>query len=244
MSRANGIATITLNRPDQLNAINRNMIDELHAAVVECEGDSTLACMILTGKGRAFCAGDDLKEMPNEFVQDEQFSRSVEKLQDISRLLVLGDKPVIAAVRGWAVGGGLSWVVNSDVSILAENTVSFFPEVRLGLSVTGGVNSLLPAAIGRSRAHSMLMLGQRINASEALEYGLATTVVPDADLEAAAMEHASAIAALPAAAVAGAKRNLNRLARNAFEQSLALEAENLARLTAEMISSRAWPRIE
>jgi enoyl-CoA hydratase/carnithine racemase len=244
LSRSDGIATITLNRPKQLNAINRKLIDELHAAVLSCEKDKEIVSIILTGRGRAFSAGDDIKNMPNEFVLNETFFNSVEKLQDISRLLVLGSKSVVAAVNGWAVGGGLSWVVNCDVAIMAEDTVCFFPEVSLGLAVTGGVSSLLPAAIGRARARSLLMAGRRIGAREALDYGLAAAVVPEADLQATALEQAKIFTALPALALAEARRVLNSFERDQFEEALAKESAVLRKLVSEMISQMAWPRIE
>ncbi|MBA3069254.1 MAG: enoyl-CoA hydratase/isomerase family protein [Hyphomonas sp.] len=237
------IATITLNRPARLNAINRKLIEQLHAAIGDCMDDDDVASIILTGAGRAFCAGDDLKDMPDEFVLDEHFGETVDILQDISRLLVLGPKPSVAAIRGWAVGGGLSWAINCDELVFADNVVAFFSEVGLGLSVSGGVTYLLPAAIGRMRARSLLMSGRRLKSQEALEYGLAMYVASDADLDAVALERAKELARLPANALGELKRSLNSLERNALEEALSNEASALKLLMHDMATSKAWPSV-
>lgn len=241
--KAAGVATITLNRPERLNAINRRLIEQLHAAIGNCMDDENVASIILTGAGRAFCAGDDLKDMPDEFVLDEHFGETVAILQDISRLLVLGPKPSVAAIRGWAVGGGLSWAINCDELVFASNVVAFFSEVGLGLSVSGGVTYLLPAAIGRARARSLLMSGHRLESQEALEYGLVTRVVSEADLDTVALERARILASLPAAALGELKRSLNNLERDAFEEALSNEASALNNLMRDIASSQTWPSL-
>ncbi len=203
-----GVRQITLNRPERLNAILPELLEDLLAAFDAAARDTAVRAILLTGAGRAFCAGDDLKDFAAQ-VGDAASTRAyVERIQDVTRAITLGDKPVVGAIRGWAVGGGLEWVINCDLAIAAEGTRFFFPEVSWGLFVTGGVTSLLPRLVGLQKARELILFGERFDAAEALAWKLLWQVVPDAELLPRALETARRVAALPPGPVRALKHIL------------------------------------
>ena len=147
-----GIATIILNRPERLNAINPALLADLNAALRAAEADPAVRAILLRGAGRAFCAGDDLKEFEQQGRTPEEAQAYVERIQNVTRAIVLGGKMVVGAIHGWAVGGGLEWAINCDLALLAEGTRCCFPEIGLGVFVTGGVSVLLPRLVGLRKA--------------------------------------------------------------------------------------------
>ncbi len=226
-----GLRRITLNRPEALNAMNGELIAAVAAAFAAANRDPATGVILFTGAGRAFCAGDDLKD--HHHPETEAEARAyIETIQQVSREIVLGDKLVIGAINGWAVGGGFEWAINCDFSLWAESARAFFPEVKWGWFVTGGVTALLPARVGLTKAMEMLVLGERYSARDLHDCGLAWKVVPDADLPAEAEALARRILALPPRAVADMKRVLLRAAlgtADSLEQALTLETEATVR---------------
>jgi len=220
----NGVRTITLNRPGSLNAMNRQLIDDVARAFEDANADPQTRVMILTGAGKAFCAGDDRREHVHP--ETEQEARDlVLAIQRATHAITLGPKPVVGAINGWAVGGGFEWAINCDFPIWAESAKGFFPEVSLNLFVTGAVTSLLPALVGLNKAREMLIFGDRYGAKELGEIGLAWKVVPDDALMAAANETAQRLAALPVLSVRAMKRVLNSAAVPDLYKALNLETE-------------------
>ncbi len=222
---SDGLCTITLNRPERLNAINPELLAELKAALDGANADPETGAIVLRGAGRAFCAGVDLKEFVRQAGTEAETSAYVEAIQDITLAMVLGDKMVVGAIHGWAVGGGLEWMINCDLAVLAEGTRCFFPEVSLGLFVTGGVTTLLPATVGLLKTREMILFGERFDAAQALDRGLAWKVVPETRVCAEAEAAARRIMALPAHAVAALKRVLARAPGRDLEGAMALETE-------------------
>jgi enoyl-CoA hydratase/carnithine racemase len=218
-----GVRQVSLNRPARLNAIVPELLDDLVAALTEADRDEGVRAIVLTGEGRAFCSGDDLKEFSSQATDDDGTTAYVERIQDVTRAMVLGGKPVVGAVRGWAVGGGLEWVINCDFAIAAEGTRFFFPEVTWGLFVTGGVTEILPRLVGLQRARDMILFGEKFDARQALEWGLLREVVADADLMPRAIALAKRIAALPAGPVGDLKRILARRHGAGLEAAMAAE---------------------
>jgi enoyl-CoA hydratase/carnithine racemase len=219
-----GIHTITLNRPDRLNAMNRQLIADLAETVEAANRDDATKVIILTGAGRAFCAGDDLDE--HSHPDTERAAREhVDAIQRVSRAMLYGDKPIIGAINGWAVGGGLEWAINCDFPIWAESAKGFFPELKWGMFVTGGVTSLLPAMVGLHKAREMMILGERYDAKAMLAMGVAWRVVPDAELMAEARTLAGKMLALSQRSLRAMKRALNAVAVIDIEKSLALETD-------------------
>ncbi len=219
-----GVRTITLNRPDRLNAMNRQLIDDLADAVDAANADAATSVIVLTGAGRAFCAGDDRRDHvhPNSQAEARDLVDAIQRATDA---LVFGTKPVVGAINGWAVGGGFEWAINCDFPIWAESARGFFPEVSLNLFVTGAVTSLLPALAGLNTAREMLFFGDRYNAAELLRMGVAWRVVPDDHLLAEATEVAARLAALPPLAVRAMKQTLNRTAMTDIRTALAHETQ-------------------
>src|SRR5206468_1937549 len=176
-----GVRTITLNRPSSLNAMNHALVRDVAQAFRDADQDAATKAIIFTGAGRAFCAGDDRREHVHPDTEAEARA-FVETIQDATRAIVHGDKPVVGAINGWAVGGGFEWAINCDFSIWAESARAFFPEVSLNLFVTGGVTALLPALVGLNTAREMLFLGEKYDATTLKRLGVAWRVVPDASL--------------------------------------------------------------
>jgi enoyl-CoA hydratase/carnithine racemase len=142
-----GVRTITLNRPERLNAMNRQLIDDVAASFTDAHTDAATRAIIFTGAGRAFCAGDDRKAHVHP--ETEAAARDlVTAIQRATEAIIFGSKPVVGAINGWAVGGGFEWAINCDFPIWADSAKGFFPEVSLNLFVTGAVTSLLPAMVG------------------------------------------------------------------------------------------------
>jgi enoyl-CoA hydratase/carnithine racemase len=218
-----GIRVIALNRPERLNAINGTLLTDLTTALHDAHGDESVRAIVLTGEGRAFCSGDDLKEFDTGSVH--QTRAYVERIQEVTRLILLGNTPVIGAIRGWAVGGGLEWVLNCDFAVCAESTQFFFPEVSLGVFVTGGATSLLPRLVGLQKARELMLFGDVFDASQARDWGLVWKVVPDRDLLESALEVARRVAALPHERVHDLRRALVVDAARGLEAAMAAETE-------------------
>jgi enoyl-CoA hydratase/carnithine racemase len=224
-----GVRVVTLNRPHRLNAIVPELLEELVAALGAADRDPGVGAIVLTGAGRAFCAGDDLKEFAAQSKDPASTRAYIERIQDVTRAMVLGDTPVIGAIRGWAVGGGLEWVINCDFAIAAEGTRFFFPEVALGVFVTGGVTALLPRLVGLQRARELILLGERFDATQAHEWGLVWRVVPGDDLMPEALALARRIAALPRGPVRDLRRILAGRTQEGLAAALAAETEATVR---------------
>jgi enoyl-CoA hydratase/carnithine racemase len=220
-----GVRVLTLNRPHRLNAIVPELLDDLIAALQATDRDPAIRAIVLTGAGRAFCAGDDLKEFGAQVADEPQTRAYIERIQEVTRAVVLGDTPVVGAIRGWAVGGGLEWVINCDFAIAAQGTRFFFPEISWGVFVTGGVTELLPRLVGLQRTRELIMLGERFDAAQALAWGLIWKVVPDAELMPEALALARRLAALPQGPVRDLRRILARAGGGGLEAALAAETE-------------------
>ncbi len=219
-----GVRTITLNRPERLNAMNRQLIDDVAAAFVDAHRDAATGAIVFTGAGRAFCAGDDRKAHVHP--ETEAAARDlVNAIQRATEAIIFGPKPVVGAINGWAVGGGFEWAINCDFPIWADSARGFFPEVSLNLFVTGAVTSFLPGLVGLVKAREMLFLGDRYDAAALHALGVAWRVVPDDELMATAHDAAVRLAALPSLAVGAMKRVLNHTASTDLSAALRLETD-------------------
>lgn len=218
-----GVRTITLNRPDRLNAITDELLKDFNAALEEAEADAMTRAVILTGAGRAFCAGDDLKDFSEHEWDEASATANVEAIQDVTRHTVLGTKIYVGAIHGWAAGGGLEWVINCDLPIVADTARFFFPELSIGLFVTGAVTTLLPRLAGLPKAKELILFSEKFGAQEALEAGIAWKVVPEADLMAEARAVAEKVAALPPDLATAVKRGINMAAAGDIKAAMKFE---------------------
>ncbi|HTX62889.1 MAG TPA: enoyl-CoA hydratase/isomerase family protein [Acidimicrobiales bacterium] len=213
------VAVVTLNRPDRLNAVNDVLVDELCGALRRAR-EELPGAVVLTGEGRAFCAGHDLKQTPREDA-DAALVVRLERLADVTRGIRQLPMAVIAAVRGYALGAGCEFAICCDLVVAEPGAVFGFPEVEVGLAVTGGVTHLLPVLVGPAKAHELVLLGTRITAQEAATLGLVNALADDP--LARAMEWARALAAKPRLALAMAKSCLGAGFAGSLEEAFSRE---------------------
>ncbi len=217
------LAHIYLNRPHRLNAVVPELTAGLVAALVRA-GEDGARVVVLAGRGRAFCSGHDLKEqLPPETLLATRLR--VEQIQDVTRAIRRFPGPVIAAVHGYALGAGCEFALGCDLVVAAEDAQFGFPEVSVGLSVTGGISRLLPLLVGPVRAKELLLLGERFRAARALELGLVNQVAPAGEHERAAAEIAARLCRQPELALALAKQALDRGADCVLEEAMAAEVD-------------------
>ncbi|HUP63008.1 MAG TPA: enoyl-CoA hydratase [Thermoanaerobaculia bacterium] len=228
---ANGVATIVLNRPEKLNALVDTMREDLLEALRACEHDENVRAIVLTGAGRAFCAGGDV-----EFMNGLRQSEDVEtfrKLLDAGREVIVQvvsmEKPVIASINGVAAGAGCNLALACDYRIASDQAKLGETFVRIGLHPDWGGTWLLPRLVGRGRAMELLMSGRMVAAAEALAIGMIDRMVPAAELAAETEKLTLSIADGPPLAIAAIKRALNATERNDLRTQLDLEAEHQLR---------------
>ena len=225
---AGGVGCITLNRPDSLNAWTSQFGEELGRLVREEAAAPSVRAVLITGAGRGFSSGADLKAGFSPSPEDGRPDVSRE-LHENYHPIIVGirrlEKPVVAAVNGPAVGIGLSLALACDLVLAAESAFLGLAFVNIGLMPDGGSTLFVPAAVGKARAFQMAFLGERVSAQQALDWGLVNEVHADDSLMPAAEALAQRLARGPTLSYAGSKRALNRMLYPDLEGQLALEAE-------------------
>jgi enoyl-CoA hydratase len=210
---ADGVATITLNRPDVLNAMNDAMRRELHRCFTDLIGDDDVRVVVVTGSGeRAFSAGADIREFVEPLVPVK--FREQRRRFEFRRTIDHCPQPIIAAIRGYALGGGLELALACDIRVAADDARLGLTEINLGIIPGGGGTQHLPRLVGRGKALEMILTGAHVDAREALRLGLVERVVPAAAVRASALELARTLAAKAPVAL--------RYAKEAVVQGLAL----------------------
>ena len=230
---ANGVSTITLNRPDVLNAFNDALTTELHEALKTAEKDAAVRVIVITGAGRAFSSGQDLGDLKTKYVPGHvphlgddlrrRYNPIIKRVREM-------DKPVIAAINGVAAGAGCSLALAADMRIASDQAAFIEVFINVGLIPDSGSTFMLPRLVGLGKAMELCMTGAKVDASEALRLGIVNQVVPAAELEAATAKLAGRLAGLPGRAISLTKRLLNQAANNDLEAQL--EAEAYAQETA------------
>lgn len=219
------VATVTLNRPAAYNAFNGALKDALLPALQDIGGNPMIRCVVLTGAGKAFCAGQDLKEHNTLMTADPAAAAGT--VADFYNPLILAvtqmAKPVIAAINGVAAGAGAGLAFACDLRIAGESAALRTSFAQAGLSADSGLSFTLPRLVGLGRASRMLLLDEGLDASTALQWGAVDAVVPDAELPAAAAELAARLAAGPTTALSWLKQSLAVGAGGTLEQALAFE---------------------
>lgn len=224
-----GVMTIALNRPDVLNSLNEQMSTELSAALRSAERDAGIRCIVLTGTGRAFCAGHDLRGVYDLFAGNQSRETDYGALLRqrynpvINRLRTL-EKPVIAAVNGVAAGGGLALALACDLRICARGAFFKAAFAEIGLIPDMGATLTLPRNVGYARAAELFLMCEKLSAADACAWGLVNRVVDNADLEVTVSGIAHRLAQLPAKAIGLTKRALNKAYGADLENQLEYEA--------------------
>jgi len=209
-----GVGTITLNRPDALNALNSQLIDELSEALDDFEADDTIGCIVILGSNKAFAAGADIKEMqPKTFMEVYKEDFITKNWERVTRCR----KPVIAGVAGYALGGGCELAMMCDTIIAADNAKFGQPEINLGVMPGVGGTQRLTRFVGKAKAMDMCLTGRMMDAEEAERSGLVTKVVPLDELKDEVMRMAMKIAEQSHPIVMMTKESINR----SYETTLA-----------------------
>lgn len=238
---ADGMATLTFRRPSTLNAMNRAMMDEIIDALKTINGMRTVNVAVITGEGRAFMAGADIKEYAAQ--TDEAFRSFQENGLELYRLIEESHLPFLAAVNGFALGGGFEIALACDFIIASESSKFGLPEVHLGLIPGGGGTQRLLLRLGMNRVKEMLMLGGSYPAAIMKEWGIVSAVAPDNDFEATVLEWTNKLKRRPAQSIKTIKGMLQPdMLERMFRDRLAYEKDAVAKLfgsplAAELIRS-------
>ena len=216
------IACITLNRPEKLNAFNRDMALLLQNILDQCEGDEHIRCVYISGTGKAFSAGQDLAEVTGKEgpgmtnILKEQYNPVVTKIRTLS-------KPVVAAVNGIAAGAGANIALCCDIIVASESAAFIQAFSKIGLIPDSGGTYFLPRLIGWQKASALMMTGDKINAEEAERMGMIYKVLPDEDFASQSFALAVKLSQMPTQALALTKQALNQSFINDYQQQLQLE---------------------
>jgi len=220
---AEGVATITLNRSEKLNSFTARMSEETLHALKAAQADAAVRAIVITGKGRAFCAGQDLAEATAPGVRIEDV---VERQYNaIIRILRQMPKPVLASVNGVAAGAGANLAYACDLTFAAESAVFVQSFIHIGLIPDSGGTFTLPRLVGMQQAFGQMILAEKLSAAKAAGMGMIWKAVPDAELEHEVMTVAKKLATMPTLAIALTKYALNRSQGSNLEQHLLVEAE-------------------
>jgi 2-(1,2-epoxy-1,2-dihydrophenyl)acetyl-CoA isomerase len=229
VSVLNGAATVELNRPRALNAWNQQLGHDLLAALRQVAEDDAVRAIVITGAGRAFSSGADLKDISGGQLtpsgRPDVYTTLTERYHPIMRAIRDVPKPVVAAVNGPAVGIGCSLALCCDLIVAGEGAYFLLAFVNIGLVPDGGSSLFVPTRVGIARATEMAMLGERIGAEQALQWGLINRVVADERLPQEVSALAARLAAGPTRSYAGAKRQLNAWLYRDMDAQLELEAQ-------------------
>ena len=221
------IGKITLNRPDKYNAFVRGMALELQKKLDECRSDKTIRCIIISGSGKAFCAGQDLKEAtdPNgptiEEIVQQHYNPIIKKIREI-------EIPVIAAVNGVAAGAGANVALACDIVVAAKSASFIQAFSKIGLIPDSGGTYFLPRLIGIQKAAALMMTGEAVSAEKAETLGMIYAVYEDSEFETSAMKLADTISSMPTKGLGYTKKLLSQTFNNSLEEQLSLEAETQA----------------
>jgi enoyl-CoA hydratase len=225
---ADGVALVTLNRPEVLNALDYATLGELVEAIEALDADSAIRCVVVTGAGRAFAAGADIKEMADATPVTLTVANHFARWERLRRIRT----PLIAAVRGFALGGGCELAMACDMVVAADDAVFGQPEIKLGIMPGAGGTQRLTRALGKAKAMELILTGRNLSAAEAEARGLVSRVVAREETLNAAVALAAEVAAMPPLAVRAAKEAVNRAYELSLDAGLEFERRNFFMLFA------------
>ncbi len=229
LERRDQVATLTLNRPDAYNAFNLAFGHEIFQAVLEADDDPQVRCLLVTGAGKAFCGGGDVREFVDNLPRiGAHIKELTTYLHGAVSRLCRTDKPVVVAVNGVAAGGGLSLVLAGDLVLAAESARFTMAYSKIGATPDGSSSFFLPRLVGLRRAMELYLTNRMLSAREALEWGLVTRVIPDGELTSTAEALARELAQGPTRAFGAAKRLFHQATWESLETQMELEAQAIA----------------
>lgn len=228
-----GIATITLNRPDSFNALNTRMAEDLNNVIIDCEVDDAVRAVVLTGQGKVFCSGGDVKSMHESLKGDTQrfFKHLVMPFHAFVSGVARLEKPVLGAINGMAAGGGFSMVMCCDMAIASDQARFTMAYTRIGVVPDGGSTYFLSRLLGARRALELIYTNRFLSAEEALELGIVSRVVPEAEFPAAVVALARELADGPTVALGKAKRMVYMGLEESLETQLETERAMISTIT-------------
>lgn len=224
--KTDGIAEIHFNRPQRLNAVTQQLYDELNTALNDAEADADIRVIILTGQGRAFCVGADLKEHKHGRTAFDR-RQYLQGQQIVCKRLMTMSKPIVAGVNGFALGAGAEMAMACDFILMAESAKIGLPEISIGNFLGGGVTWLLPRLVGLAKARELVFLGERIGGAQALEIGLANRSFPDDSFLDDTRAFAGQLATKAPFSMALAKRHLTFSAETTLDAAMTSELEGM-----------------
>ncbi|MGW3957153.1 enoyl-CoA hydratase/isomerase family protein [Streptomyces sp. NPDC004752] len=214
---------IRFDDPRTRNAISQQVAEVFQSTLQAATADPRCRCIVIAGENETFCSGLNLKEAA--VADADSYASLIDALQAATSLIFNSDKPVIAAMDGYAVGGGLELVLACDLRVASDRMKAWMPEVGLGVSMTNGSSLLLPHLVGAGRARRMVLLGDRVGAAEALRIGLVDEVVSATNLDSRVAEIADRLCAQPPEALGAARRLLREVVKDQLDAALKAELE-------------------
>lgn len=213
------VGVVTLDRPNALNALNSALVAELGQALADFDADDGIGAIVLTGSEKAFAAGADIKEMQSKSYMDAYFGDFIGSWECLAKCR----KPIVAAVAGFALGGGCEFAMMCDIVIAADNARFGQPEIKLGTFPGASGTQRLPRAVGKAKAMDLILTGRMMDAEEAERAGLVSRIVPLAELVATAMDVAGTIAAMSLPVAMMAKEAVNRAYETPLSEGVMFE---------------------
>ena len=221
----NGVATITLNRPDRYNAVNQDLVDGISNSLKKCEADQSIRAVVITGAGRGFCAGADMSVFGDEVTADQRSQYIIAQYQPLMNQFFSLKKPIIGAINGTAAGVGAAFALACDFRVMSDKSGILYAFVNIGLGPDGGASWLLTRQVGYSRALEIATSGKKITGKRCLELGLTNRLVAQDEILTGAQNWAKDFAIRPTLAIGIAKEDMFFAMDHTLNESIAFEAK-------------------
>ena len=221
----NGVATITLNRPDRYNAVNQDLVDGISNSLKKCEADQSIRAVVITGAGRGFCAGADMSVFGDEVTADQRSQYIIDQYQPLMNQFFSLKKPIIGAINGTAAGVGAAFALACDFRVMSDKSGILYAFINIGLGPDGGASWLLARQVGYSRALEIATSGKKITGQRCLELGLTNRLVAQDDILTTAQNWAEDFAIRPTLAIGIAKEDMFFAMDHTLNESIAFEAK-------------------
>jgi enoyl-CoA hydratase/carnithine racemase len=221
----NGVATITLNRPDRYNAVNQELVDGISSALIKCETEESIRSVVITGSGRGFCSGADMSVFGDEVTPEQRSQYIIDQYQPIINQFFSLKKPIIGAINGTAAGVGAAFALACDFRVMSDQSAILFAFVNIGLGPDGGASWLLARQVGYSRALEIATSGKKVTGQKCLELGLTNRIVNQDEILSNAQEWAADFAIRPTLAIGIAKEDMFYAMNHSLNEAIAFEAK-------------------